>query len=565
MPAPIASAASASGVTVNGGAQGALRALAQAGNINPFLAFLGHTDLSASLQSSTSGTDGQSANAITLRNGVQVQIYSASSADGGQTFYLASLENNKFPDDVLMALTKGVPTNLLPQGSDTTLEPITLDQLSSLISSNSDALQNGNVLLIAANFSPEDMDELAKQLSEALAKMEDPDPTLPVSGSSELSDAAPTTDEPDDKTLHFYLVKMQSAGTSSTETCGINEIPDDVLPDYASKDEDSNNEVMDWSVVSALFAKPLVQTAATEAATDVDASIGALDSTDTQTKKLVPSYASPFSSTEEDDPAPFEVAFDTAKQTSGLDNSYRANVKPQGYKSGQMAGHVSTDAQASSTSVEMDGSLPADWMTGKLGLDLSSTLSSSSGGLAVPATGTTPAQIATATPILSYASAGSAHPVTQALAARLEKISENGETKSQTISVELDPPELGRVQIHLSYEKGEPMKVKVVTEKEEALSILRRDSHALREALETAGVQTDGSSLSFDMSQDQSAFQQALNSSGQNHSSRGFSLSGDGTSSTDIALSIPGLEDISTSLNLVVDEATGHVRYNLLA
>ncbi len=553
MSAPVANVASASGVTVSGGAQGALRALAQAGNLNPFLAFLGNTAAQTGTGNSSSQTSGD---VMTLRNGVQVQIYTASGTDGSPSFYLANIQSNKFPDDVLMALTKGVPTHLLPQGSEDALEPMTMEQLSSLISSNSEALKSGNILLVAANFTPEEMDSLAKQLAEALEKMKNPDPTLPVAGSAELSDAAPITEEPEEKNLHFYLVQMQTVGATMTATststseeeCGINEIPDSVLPPYAQKNKGLNNEVMDWSVVSAFFAKPVVAPA-----TNADS-----------TQSASPFSAPPLSG-QDGELAPFEVAFNSTKQTAGLENSYQANNKPQGYKGGTISGHVSDDTQTSSTALDLDGSLPSDWMTGKLGVDLSTTLSSAHGGLSASATGTTPAQIATATPILSYSSAGSAHPATQALAARLEKSSENGENKSQMISVELDPPELGRVQVHLSYEKGEPMKVKVVTEKEETLSILRRDSHALREALDTAGVQTDGSSLSFDMSHDQSAFQQALNSNGQDHSSRGFNLSGDGTTSTDIALSILGLEDISTSLNLVTDEKTGHVSYNLLA
>lgn len=561
MSAPVANVASASGVTVTGGAQGALRALTQAGNANPFLAFLGNSGL----QSGASSAAQTSGNSITLRNGVQVQIYPASNADGTPAFYLANVQSDKFPDDVLMALTKGVPTTQLPQGS-ATLEPITLDQLTSLMSSDSDALKNGNVLLIAGNFSPEEMEDLANQLSEALRKLENPEPTLPVNGDAELTDADPITDEPEDKSLQFYLVTLQGATSvadstgASGEECGINEIPKSALPEWARNQDtgESNNDIPEWEYMSAFFPVPAAAASASSSSS-ASASSGAIAAASAA------AAPSPFAMGDNDSLSPFEVAFDSAKAASTLGNSYHAGAKPTGYKSGTLTGHVNSDAQSASTALGLDGSLPADWMTGKIGIDLSQTLQSGAAGLGNQATGTTPAQIATAAPILSYSSAGAAHPVTQAIAARLEKTSENGETKSQAISVELDPPELGRVQIHLSYEKGEPMKVKVLTEKEETLSILRRDSHALREALEHAGVQTDGSSLNFDMSHDQSAFQQTLNSSGQNHSSRGFNLSGESTMSSDIALPLSGLEDISTSLNLVVDDATGHVRYNLLA
>lgn len=120
-------------------------------------------------------------------------------------------------------------------------------------------------------------------------------------------------------------------------------------------------------------------------------------------------------------------------------------------------------------------------------------------------------------PILYNNNAASAHPATQMVAATLTKAA--GKTdKEQTLSLELDPPELGRVQIHLSYEKGEPLKVRVLTEKQETLTLLQRDAHALKSALDDAGIKADGSSLSFDMAGSDQSFNQML---GQFHDQQG--------------------------------------------
>ena len=111
------------------------------------------------------------------------------------------------------------------------------------------------------------------------------------------------------------------------------------------------------------------------------------------------------------------------------------------------------------------------------------------------------------------------------------------------------------------------MKVKLVTENEDTLNMLKRDSHALRHALESAGVQMDGSSLSFDMSQDQSAFGQAMaqqNGQGQSSSRQSFHI--DGGEFGAVNGHIPGHNDvIDTTLGVTVNEETGQIHYNLLA
>jgi hypothetical protein len=105
----------------------------------------------------------------------------------------------------------------------------------------------------------------------------------------------------------------------------------------------------------------------------------------------------------------------------------------------------------------------------------------------------------------------------------------------------------------MKYEKGEPLKVHVVLEKADTLAMFQRDAHALENALNQAGLKTDGSSLSFNLAQDNSAFQQAM--SDQGHSGR----NGNGSWMADGPAEI-----IETRMSVFTDPETGLTHYNLL-
>ncbi len=155
-------------------------------------------------------------------------------------------------------------------------------------------------------------------------------------------------------------------------------------------------------------------------------------------------------------------------------------------------------------------------------------------------------------PVVQNVSAASSHPAIQTVANVIAKNAKEG--GAQTISLRLDPPDLGKLQIKMKYEKGDPLKVHVVLEKADTAAMFQRDSHALQSALNDAGIQTDGSSLSFELSQDGSAFQNAM---GQD-SSPGRQ---GGPAATEIAASeAPSLE---TSMDIFTDSKTGLTHYNL--
>ena len=174
--------------------------------------------------------------------------------------------------------------------------------------------------------------------------------------------------------------------------------------------------------------------------------------------------------------------------------------------------------------------------------------------LAATALSATPAQAGGITnPVLQNITATQSQPATQAVAALIVRNAQNSPS-TQTLAVQLDPPELGKLQLKMRYERGEPLKVHVVLEKADTLAMFQRNAHALENALNQAGVQTDGASLTFDLAHDNSAFQQAM---GQDSGSSGQKAAW----SADAAIEV---ED-STMTPVYTDPATGLTRYNIYA
>jgi flagellar hook-length control protein FliK len=66
------------------------------------------------------------------------------------------------------------------------------------------------------------------------------------------------------------------------------------------------------------------------------------------------------------------------------------------------------------------------------------------------------------------------------------------------ITVRLDPPEMGRVEVRLSFDHGGAVRAVVTAENHSALALLQREAGDLYRALGDAGVRTDGQSFRFD-------------------------------------------------------------------
>lgn len=159
------------------------------------------------------------------------------------------------------------------------------------------------------------------------------------------------------------------------------------------------------------------------------------------------------------------------------------------------------------------------------------------------------AQAAHATTAITQA--GQPHPATQLVHATLNKMAKGGGPTEMTI--QMDPPELGRVLAKLQFGKDKTVKAVLMVEKPETYTMLIRDAASLERALQDAGLTTDSASLSFELAQDGSAFNSDNN--GQ----------GGGEPSGRNAAANNNEEVIQTSMTWQVDSETGYVRYNLLA
>lgn len=152
----------------------------------------------------------------------------------------------------------------------------------------------------------------------------------------------------------------------------------------------------------------------------------------------------------------------------------------------------------------------------------------------------------------SSAQAGQSHPGTQMLATILTRMAKDGAAREMTI--QMDPPELGRVLAKLQFGKDQSVKAMLLVEKPETYTMLLRDAASLERALQNAGLTMDSASLSFELAQDGSAFNSDNNGQGGGEPSGGR-LSQD-ADAQDI---------IETTMTWQVDPDTGYIRYNLLA
>ena len=149
-------------------------------------------------------------------------------------------------------------------------------------------------------------------------------------------------------------------------------------------------------------------------------------------------------------------------------------------------------------------------------------------------------------------SAAHPHPATQMVAATLTKGGKGG--LDTNISLRLDPPGLGRVEVEMTFAKDKTMKAVVIAEKPETYMMLQRDAQVLERALQDAGLDAD-SGLSFELAQDGSFFDDH-NQRGGGHNQGGTGRGGDGSEE---------LELIESTMTWRVDPETGHTRYNILA
>lgn len=158
---------------------------------------------------------------------------------------------------------------------------------------------------------------------------------------------------------------------------------------------------------------------------------------------------------------------------------------------------------------------------------------------------------ATMTSLVTHAQAAIyPHPGVKIVAKALSNMAASGDEK--TITLQMDPPELGRVKVQMIFGKDKTVKATILAEKPETFAMLQRDAQVLERALEDAGIDSAGSSLSFEMAGDDHAF-------GHNGKHDGYES---GNRANKGAEAEP--EILETTMTWHVDPHTGYTRYDIL-
>lgn len=254
-------------------------------------------------------------------------------------------------------------------------------------------------------------------------------------------------------------------------------------------------------------------------------------------------------------PIPLPVRGDAAPALDGLNATPQsAQNAANGYTPNAAGKDAATPAQnnAGGSAVNAAAAGEFDALLNSAGWDsiypdgLEWTQSSGSGTPGLTLTGT-----AQFTSLVAHAqSATSPHPATQVVAATLTKAAQDGESKSLTLR--LDPPELGRIEIRMDFGKEKGMKAHIVMEKPETYMMMQRDAHVLERALQDAGIDAQGG-LSFELAQDGHMFDDGHDSPNRH---AGGSGGGDEEQTEEL---------IETTMNWYVDAETGMTRYDILA
>lgn len=143
------------------------------------------------------------------------------------------------------------------------------------------------------------------------------------------------------------------------------------------------------------------------------------------------------------------------------------------------------------------------------------------------------------------------HPAVQTVAATIQKA--GAEKQDTRITLQLDPPELGRVEVKMSVNKDNAAKVVLTIEKPETFAMLQRDAHTLERALADAGLSPDGSGLEFSLADEGYAFGREDGQGGG--PGKGYSANGAEDEQSVI---------ISSSMGWSVNPVTGRMQYDAL-
>lgn len=81
------------------------------------------------------------------------------------------------------------------------------------------------------------------------------------------------------------------------------------------------------------------------------------------------------------------------------------------------------------------------------------------------------------------------------------QIQRSAAAKVDTFTLQLEPADLGRMDIELKFKHDGSLKAHLTVERPETLALLQKDATYLERLLQQSGLNTDGQSLSFDLRQ----------------------------------------------------------------
>lgn len=228
---------------------------------------------------------------------------------------------------------------------------------------------------------------------------------------------------------------------------------------------------------------------------------------------------------------------------------YQGNMAPDIFSSGQKTTPSAVALAAASDAANISGgnlSLPKGWYQSftetldSLGFDIHSGLPISLAGQAAHAT-------------TALTQAGHTHPATHMVAAQMTKSAKEG--KANVITLELDPPELGRVDVKLEFGSDNTVKALLTVEKPETHLMLQRDVAFLERALHSTGLTVESGGIDFQLASDPGSFGRHAQDAQGHDNPAGHRGSASGNN-----------EDVITStMTWAIDSETGYVRYNILA
>lgn len=109
------------------------------------------------------------------------------------------------------------------------------------------------------------------------------------------------------------------------------------------------------------------------------------------------------------------------------------------------------------------------------------------------------------------------------IAFELARQTHDGNSRFQ---IRLDPPELGRIDVHLDIDRSGQINARLTVEKAETLDLMQRDQRGLERALQQAGVDSSKTNLEFSLKQNPFAGQQQQQNQQQSGSAGPLGSSG---------------------------------------